>query len=120
MTAVPATLRSILRLAQAQAGVGERTPWEVFYACPSASVDAFLAAAASLAPADPTADTDGASALQTLSELAAATQVAVEMTAPAALGIPHITHAQRCFTWRVAASCMAPTLHTDRGAGPRP
>ena len=72
--------RSMSHLAQAQAGVGERTPWEVFYACPSASVDAFLGAAASLAPADPLADTNGASALPMLSGLAAATQVVAALT----------------------------------------
>ena len=59
---------------QAHAGIGERTPWEMFYACPSASVVAFLDAAASLAPAAESPP-NSAGAMQTLSELAAATQV---------------------------------------------
>ena len=68
-------LKGVRSSHQAQAGVGERTPWEVFYACPSASVVAFLDAAASLAPSADVGADSGAAALQTLSELASATQV---------------------------------------------
>ena len=94
--------------------MGERTPWEVFYACPSGSVDAFLTAAASLAPADLTADADGASALQTLSELAAATQVIACLTAAhAALGV-HRPRAQPAASIR-----PCPDLGPDHGPAPR-
>ena len=76
--------------------MGERTPWEVFYACPSASVVAFLDAAAALAP---TAESslDGAAALQTLSELASATQVSCDTSV--------------CYQRRlIAAPCIASCL----------
>lgn len=36
--------------------MGSRPPWEVFYACPSATAPAFLEAAAALAPSAAAAD----------------------------------------------------------------
>lgn len=78
---VPTLKHTILDL-QVSAEVGDREPWEVFYACPSATAPAFLAAAADLAAvaaqpggAAELAEQPAAERLAALSVLARATQV---------------------------------------------
>lgn len=60
---------------QAEVTVGERPPWEVFYASPSATAVAFFEAAAELAPSADQGAAAAAEQLAALAELATAVQV---------------------------------------------
>lgn len=60
---------------QVDATVGERASWDVFYACPSATVSAFFQAAADLSPGADEGTTTAQDQLAALVELASAVQV---------------------------------------------